>query len=47
MHEMYLKYEVTMPLDVKGYWGDLCPHTFADIMYWTVETEEDLKQRRR
>ena len=42
MYELYLKYDVTMPIGVKGYWGDLCPHTFADIMYWTGETDDDI-----
>lgn len=42
MYEVYLKYNVTMPIGVKGYWGDLCPHTFADIVYWTGETDEDI-----
>lgn len=42
MYEVYLKYDVTMPIGIKGYWGDLCPHTFADIKYWTEETDDEI-----
>lgn len=42
MTEVYLKYEAAMPIGVKGYWGDLCTHIFADIMYWTGETDEEI-----
>jgi predicted acetyltransferase len=42
MHELYLKYDEMMPIGVKGYWGDLCPQTFADIMYWTGENDADI-----
>ena len=42
MYELYLKYDQTMPMGVKGYWGELCPHLFADIMYWTDEIGADI-----
>lgn len=41
-YELYLKYEAAMPIGVKGYWGDLCPHLSADIMYWTDENGADI-----
>jgi hypothetical protein len=40
-YELYLKYDETMPIGVKGHWGNLCPHTFADIMYWSGNNDDD------
>lgn len=41
-YELFLKYNESMSIGLHGHWGDLCKHTWADIMYWSGETDEEI-----
>jgi GNAT superfamily N-acetyltransferase len=41
-YELFLKYNESMSIGLHGHWGNLCKHTWADIMHWTGETDDEI-----